>query len=401
MIAGVNGWQAVLAAFCLVARAATAADDLNGAAREMAAKTALLAGAGTPVSLAWHNRSSLGPAEFDQIRAAFEAALRQGGVRVADPGAALEVHLTISENSLQYLLVEEARKGDDRHVWMAAWKRGEAPLSGAIGISLDRRLIWEQDEPILDVAFPAGSMVLLAPSRITLFARRGDRWEARQSVAINRAKPMPRDPRGRLRANGSRFQAFLPGMACAGATDPELSLECHASDQPWVLESGSRALLLANFAAARNFFDGHVVTQSGAPKSVPPFYTAAAIEERGEPMWLVALVDGRVLAFDAELNPISGAPASLPAWGSDIAGIDARCGPPAQVLATRPGEGEPDAIQSWSVVDRSAVAVTPPVNFPGPVTALWASSGTGAVAVARDLATGRYAAYAVTVVCGS
>ena len=411
MIAAVKGWHTARAALIvhavltapllLLPQAAMAADDLNGAARELAGRTALLAGAGTPVSVSCRNASSLGSAEFNQARSAFENYLRQAGGRVEESPTALDVRLTVSENPAEYLLVEETRKGEERQVWMAAWKRTPQTLSGATGVSLASKLLWEQEEPILDIAFPAGFMLLLAPSRITLFTRSNDRWEPRRSLPLTSPRPWPRDLRGRLRISGPRFQAFLPGLTCAGAADPELTLDCHAADEPWVLESGSRALLLANFAAARNFFDGRVVTQNGAPKSAPPFYTAAALEERGQALWFLTLVDGRTLVLDGAWNTAAGAPASLPAWGSDIAGIDARCGPATQVLATRPGEGEADSIQSWSLADRTVVPVSPPVSFPGPVTALWTSGGTSAIAVSHDLVTGKYVAYVLTVACGS
>jgi hypothetical protein len=72
------------------------------------------------------------------------------------------------------------------------------------------------------------------------------------------------------------------------------------------------------------------------------------------------------------------------------------------VLATRPGDGtEPDAIQAFSWAERTAAPVTAPANFSGPVTALWTSGGASALAVVRDLTTGRYAAYVITLACGS
>jgi hypothetical protein len=126
------------------------------------------------------------------------------------------------------------------------------------------------------------------------------------------AKPWPRDLRGRLRASGATFQVYLPGMACNGTTDPALAMECRASQEPWVLESGSRGLLLANFAAGRNYFDGRVVAQNGAPRAVAAFYSAASVEERGEIFWLLALVDGRAQLFDSSLNPVPAGTA--PGW---------------------------------------------------------------------------------------
>jgi hypothetical protein len=399
MIAAVNGRRAAWAALLLwAALPARAAENLDGAARELAAKTALLAGAGTPVSITCRNQSSLDWAEPVHLRAIFENLLRQAGGHVGQGAAAVDVSLTLSENATDYLLVEEARKGDERTVWIAAWKRAAAGQPAPAGLGLEKKLVWEQEEQILDVAIAGDTMLVLAPSRITLLARREDRWEPRQTARLTPPGPWPRDLRGRLHLTVPRFQAFLPGFACQGAIEPELTLDCRPGDQPWVLESGSRALLVASFARGRNYFDGHVVTQSGVARSAPAFFSAAAVEDRAATYWLLALENGRAEMFDGSFNAVS----AMPAWGSDIAGIDARCGAATQVLATRAGDAdEPDAIQSWAVTDRTAAAVTAPILLPGPVTALWPASANSALAVARNLATGRYEAYVVTLACGS
>ena len=398
MIAAVKRWHAILCALLFfIPSGARAAEDLNGAAHSLARQTAAFAGPGQPVSVEYRNVSSLGAAELGQARSAFEAALKEAGLRVSDVAPVAELRLTLSENQSQYLLVEEARKGDERQVWMAAWTRA-APVAAALpGVALDRRLVWEQEEQILDVAFPAPGMLVLSPSKVTLYTRQNGAWEPRQAVPLAPGKLWPRDLRGRLRVTGASFQAFLPGMACGGAVEPSLSMECRAGDDPWVLESGSRATMLANFAVTRNHFDGRVATGTGLQKTIAPFYSAASAGEQNRPLWLLALVDGRTQIFDAWLEPVG----AIASWGSDIAGTEASCGGGSQVLATRPGDtGEPDAIQAFAIVNRAALPLTAPVEFPGPVTALWPSSATSALAVARDPLTGRYAAYVITVVCG-
>ena len=269
MIAAVEKWHAVLCALLFfIPSGARAADDVNGAAHELARKTAAFAGEGEPVSVEYRNVSSLGPAELGQARGAFEAALKEAGLRASDVAPVAELRLTLSENQSQYLLVEEARKGDQRQVWMAAWKRA-APAAALPGMALDRKLVWEQEEQILDVAFPAAGMLVLSPSKVTLYTPgENGAWEPRRAVPLVPGKPWPRDVRGRLRVTGASFQAFLPGLACGGAVEPSLSLECRAGDEPWVLESGSRATLLANFAATRNHFDGRVAAGTGLRKTL-------------------------------------------------------------------------------------------------------------------------------------
>jgi hypothetical protein len=199
-----------------------------------------------------------------------------------------------------------------------------------------------------------------------------------------------------LRIVGPNYQAYLPGMACSGAWQPPVSLSCKPSADPWVLESGSRDLLLANFAAGRNYFDGRVATQTGLRKTVDPFYSAASVEERGKTMWLLAMVDGRARLYDESFDPAG----DIGAWGSDIVGTDARCAGGSQVLATRPGGAEPDAVQAYSIVNRAAVPLGAPAEFPGPVTALWGSGQSSVLAVSKDSLTGKYAAYLLSVVCG-
>jgi len=398
MIAAVKRWHAVLSALLFFCSGAKAADDASGAARELARKTAVFAGRNASVAVTWRNLSSLESAAA-QARAAFEAALQESGLRAGDISPVVEARVTVSENGSHFLLVEEASKGDERQVWIASWKRGESAAALPQGIAIEKKLVWEQAEQILDVALPPAGMLVLSPSSLTLYARNGAQWEAQRTVAVSPAKPWPADLRGRLRLKGAGFQALLPGLQCDGATEPSLAAECHASDEAWVLESGSRALLLADFAATRNYFSGRVTTQTGQRKAVPAFFSAASAESQGRTWWLLAAIDGRVQIFDAALDPAGTLSAQ---WGSDLAGTDAHCGAGSQVLATRPGDrAQGDSIQAFTLADRTPQPLTEAVDFPGPVLALWTSGGSAATVVVRDLRSGKYSAYVVTVVCGN
>jgi hypothetical protein len=398
MIAAVKGWHAVFAALLFFCWGAKAADDPGGAARELARKTAVFAGKGGPVAVTWRNLSSLDSA-VSQIRTAFEEALQQAGLRAADIPPAVEARITFSENASQYLLVEEASKGDEHQVWIASWKRSDAAAALPAGLALEKKLVWEQAEQILDVAFPPAGMLVLSPASVTLYARNGTQWEARRTVPLAPAKPWPADLRGHLRLKGAGFQALLPGMRCEGTTEPSLSAECHASEEAWVLESGSRGLLLAEFAGARNYFVGRITTQSGQHKSVPPFFSAASVESQGRTWWLLAATDGRVQMFDAALDLVG---ATNAPWGSDIAGTDVQCGTGSQVLATRAGDrGQPDSIQAFTLADRTPRPLTEAADFPGPVLALWTSGASAVTVVVRDLRSQQYSAYVVSVVCAN
>jgi hypothetical protein len=397
IIAAVKPWHAVLSALLFfIPPGATGADDVSGAARELARKTAAFAGRGAQVAITWRDLSPVETAAA-QSRTAFEGALEEAGLRVGEVAPSAELRVTVSGTAEQFLLVEEAVKGEEHQVWIASWKRGETTDGSARGAALEKKLVWEQDEQILDIAFPAAGMLVLSASNVTLYAHAGGQWESQRAIPLAPAQPWPRDLRGHVRVKGSAFQALLPGTLCTGAVEPALSMECHASDEPWVVESGSRALLLASFAAARNYFEGHITTQTAQRKTVAPFFSAASVESQGRTWWLLASTDGRVQFLDAALDPTH----SAAQWGSEIAGTDAHCGAGTQVLATRPGDrGQPDGIQAFTMAGHTPEPLTEPVDFPGPVMALWTSGGNAALAIVKDLRTGRYAAYMVTVVCG-
>jgi hypothetical protein len=347
------------------------------------------AGRGEPVSLSWRNVSSLGSAEFNQARAALESALREAGGRASDIAPVAEARFTLSENQSQILIVEEVRKGDERQVWIAGWKRSAPDAPTSAGMSLDKKLIWEQEEQILDAVTAGDAVLVLTPSRVLLRAR-----GATQTLAVAPPRPLPRDLRGHLRVNGGGFKASLPGISCSGTLEPELSGECRPSDEPWTLDTGARGVMLANFAATRNYFDGRVAA-GGVRKTLPPFFSIAPVDESGKPYWMVAIPGGKTQILDGAFDPVG----SLTGWGSDLAATEAHCGGGSQVLATRASDArEPDTLRAFALVNRNPVPLTAPMDLPGPVTALW--GGSTAVAVVRDLSTGRYAAYAITVNCG-
>src|ERR1019366_7692977 len=146
MIAGVKGSAVLSALLILLPRGAWAADDMAGAVGELARKTVALAGGGEPVSVSWRNLSPLASGDFGQVRGAFDAALREAGARVSEIAPLVDARLTVSGNSSQFLLVEEARKGDYTLVWIASWMR-PAPTGVTAGsiLTLEKKVVWDQD----------------------------------------------------------------------------------------------------------------------------------------------------------------------------------------------------------------------------------------------------------------
>jgi len=238
------------------------------------------------------------------------------------------------------------------------------------------------------VAKTDSGLLLLQPSRITRLAPAIGSWEARESAAFP-VLALPRDARGRLMVQSGAYLAYLPSVICSGAAEP-LDVRCREADEAWPLTRDPA--LRATLAHGRNYFEGRV-TVSGASKSVPPFYAVTPVSGA---QWIFTRLDGRAWIHDAALE----AAAPLATWGSDMAGVLAKCGSGSLLLATRAGDGsEKDSIRVYQVVERQAAEAAPAIDMPGPVTALWPLDETSAVTVARDLVSGEYAAYRLAITC--
>ena len=333
------------------------AQTLADSARALARRIAATIAPGEAVQLTVRNVSSLAASEFAPARQALQTELHARG-----EGAT--VNVTLSENSLGYLWVAEIVRAGKRDGVII--ERAPAPDTRAANASplvVEKKPLWEQEAPILDIAASEGGIAILDPSGISLYRQQDGRWNRVKQAPVDFPKPWPRDWRGRLALRNGELVAFLPG-AEAG---PE-----------WPLEIGGARIL-----APRNYFT--------AP-NLPPFFSAA----RAGDGWVLAGVDGRAQLFSAAFEPV----AFFAGWGSDVARVEAKCVAGPLVLATKAGESDdPDEVQAFEIAERKAVAVGAPVEFLGPVTAMHEWADGAALVISRNLKTGRYAAFILTVSC--
>jgi hypothetical protein len=93
----------------------------------------------------------------------------------------------------------------------------------------------------------------------------------------------------------------------------------------------------------------------------------------------------------------SGAP--LPGKGTEIVIGAPVCGGASQFLATGARDyTQPDSLQLFEMKPGGAAAISAELNFPGPITALHASSESPR-AVVKNLSTGNYEAYRLSLSC--
>ncbi len=161
----------------LIVSVAAYGDGLEDAARGLGKTVgAHLAGDET-AHVTVRNLSAMGRADMIRAQAAFEQVLRR---RVRNPNQ-VEINLTVSENLKGYLLVAELRRGTDRIVEMEGYRPERASAQARAAVTIEKRLLWEQDAPILDVAVTGDAVLVLDTSGVT--RRRPDSDEPRSARA--------------------------------------------------------------------------------------------------------------------------------------------------------------------------------------------------------------------------
>jgi hypothetical protein len=331
-------------------------ETLEDGARALARATAGQLGASERVHVMLHNVAALNNSDAMRVQATFERALRRN---VRNPKL-VEVTLTISDNIKGYVLVAEIFHGDERSVEMTSVRKEPSVAPAPAGITITKKLLWEQSAPILDVSLVVDYMFVLDTSGVSRYERREGKWDR---VGVLQAASTVRDPRGRLSLEGDSLTIQLPGTTCRGLWNPSVSLHC---------EAGSM------FTAARN------TLEAGGSFS----------EARTKDVFLRAEVDGRTHVYDASEKQT----AAFEGWGSDFVGIEGGCAA-TKIAATSESAGGADSIALYELVNNTPVRLSDPAEFAGPVTALWGAKD-GALAVVRNISTGRYEAYSIAVDCG-
>ncbi len=347
----------LLALLALLARGQTPsppqAQTMDEAVRALAKNIAAQLGS---AEIALVSERSLTPgfaAETTRARTLLDRALRRPQARGA---TVVEVVVTATENLQGPLLVAEIQKNQESVVETEAY--ATQPVARTERPALRSRLLWEQDEPILDVSLLADqSLLVLSPSGVKLCRRGQAPCEMKEARTLS---PAIRDPRGKLAVSGDSFIAYLPdGPSGEFQIDGEQ----------------------VHFSLGQNTFE-----TAGGEK----FFSVA----RAGSFRIVAGLDGRTRISQGSQTSV------VNDWGSDVVGIASSCETGPLVVATASGESSAsDSAAVYDISSQPPRAASDAAQFAGPVTALWPAPG-GALAVVHQLATGRYAAYNLTLDCG-
>jgi len=321
---------------------------------ELVAKIVSGIPSGVPVSLTVAAADNDGDASA--IRTRLTALFAARGIRIADATpATTAVEIGCGRNLREYVCVAHVHSdGRDQIATVTRRLTSPTPASPTASLALELRPLLSQPTQILDVGVLGERLLVLDVAAITLFERKDGAWRSVRSRPLPVSRPWPRDPRGRVRVDGNRFDLFLPALTCSGRTD-SLDVSCTEGQQPWPIGVDNRGL-----ETGRNYFK----TSEGTV-----FYNAAPL--------------------DAAAN-------------DDAIALTAACAPGTYVAAVSPsGRVESgDLLHLSRVGDGRLVRTASPVILPGVLTALWAQPDqTSAVVVTHDVRAGRYDAFQTTISC--
>ncbi len=367
--------------------------DLEQLARDLAERIAALPEVTDSIRLIAPDNGAISGNELRELRRMVGEELKKRHLKLSQEPAALTIEMTFTESLRGRLLVAEIRAGQEPNAIVLPVPAGPSTIATVRRVSLQRSLVWRQDDPILDFAALPGKILILSPTRISLIENQEHGWKEQCSWDLGGVDRLPRDPRGRLLLNGSEFRAYLPRNECHAAAEPGSQLQCEPSDRGWPVLPADPADTRVRLSAGRNYFD-QLRSAKPVPADLPAFYAAAVVSGQKGPVWAVSTVEGETRFYDSRSPEIY----RTKAWGPNLASLEVpECG--SWFLAITEAEAGKESLQAFQWAGDRPVAGSERVELEGVSTALWADEGNRVRLVTRDLKSGRYAAWSVALAC--
>jgi hypothetical protein len=325
-------------------------DALEDSARELARKIAAVLSTGENVSCEIRNVSSLKSEEVTRIEQTLTVELQNKGVRTQTDGSAkVGILVTLSENLKNFIWTAEIRQGDTSQVILLTGPRPQENRvdSSVMPITLHNEKFWEGPEQILDAfeetaSNDAGTLFLLQPDGLVIRKKGAD---SSFKVEILMAQVATRTPFGFVQGENACQQlefapcvaVILNGYICMIALEERTAGECH--------------------------IPGPSARDSMPP---PPVVFKDATYPRGR---------------------------SLPSTP-----LSSHCG---AEIGFGMGSGDytqPDFVEAFEWRGATYIPLSNELSFPGPVLALQVIDR-APTAIVRNLQTGNYEAYRLSITC--
>lgn len=361
------------------------------------------------LTLEFQNISSISDANAGAIQGALKEDLSREHLELTEAASdeATKVRVTFSENQAAHIWTAEIQKGDLQKVVIVSVRKILAPDSGLTPAPvLQKRVVFQQTAPILDFEIEEPQTGtnsglefrdVLTPTGLVRYQFQGNRLQLQlpDFAAVHIGTHNSRNLRGRILRSGSQeIRFFIGGSLCVAGPVSDCN---DNSTVGWPINpSGTN--WAAAYEANRNYFKEGGIYSGEVNLGFPAFYSAAVFAfDRGS-LFVLTGLDGKARMFTSTVPS-----ATYAGWGDDVVSLGKGCDFHLQALVSGTGDWtQADYLQLYELDSQHAVAVGQPLQFSGPITAVWPSDdGKSARVVSRDLATGLYEASIVTVVCNN
>ena len=167
------------------------------------------------------------------------------------------VSVFLERTLTQVVVTADLENGGDRRYLFAGIPRTEIPTesSNTSAPRLEKELIWQQGERMLDALFVRGEngasdrLVVLQRDALNVYERQAGEWKALRSKPLGEATVTQRAPRGELSFSldqPDRLKLVLTGKSCQATLNDASPLNCQQST-----ESARTGMLLASACDSR------------------------------------------------------------------------------------------------------------------------------------------------------
>jgi hypothetical protein len=192
----------------------------------------------------WNNHEAVSDSRSQQWKSQFIEELQGQQNDSATASGSCSVSVYLERTPAQIVVTADVENGTGKQILFAAIPRAGIPAeSGSANtLRLEKELLWQQSERILDAIFVRGEngasdrLIVLRHDVLNVYERRPDGWKSVQSKPLGDATPMQRAPRGELYFSTDqpdRVKIVLAGKSCQTNPGDASAPSCQQNSDAW------------------------------------------------------------------------------------------------------------------------------------------------------------------------
>jgi hypothetical protein len=257
----------------------------------------------------WNNHEAVSEARSQQLKSAFVEELQNRQGDSSSPSTNCSVRVFLERTPAEIVITADVENGGDTQHFFAAVPRAGMPAESAAAPTprLEKELLWQQSERIIDAIFVHGEtgtanrLVVLQRDALLVYEKQAGVWKPVLTKPMEDTAITQRAPRGELYFSieqPDRLKIVFAGKSCQASLNDASLLVCQQS-----AESARTGMLLASACDARVWWlrgDGGDMTATDRLEltnpSLPP--TQAPIAEIATPGPVVSISSGEAVRAD-------------------------------------------------------------------------------------------------------